>query len=250
MNKKTIKLNKEANYLNEIKFLIGITYFLDDNVSKKLTKPTNYSNRISILERFDKFSDSEKKKFQFSTDKLTKSLQNAIKKKIQKINRIDNIFFIRDRMLDDIRNICNLFFKKDNICLQKITNKLDNLIIPYIFYKSKIISYSTNDNTLFNNYCNDSDNSKYQIINLNKEYKINKIENIIYYLDNIDSIDNLNFLKEKNCNFIIDLKSTIHNLNDIRIISLNSYKLEQECFDIFNIFKTWSTLLYLGFNNF
>jgi len=183
----------------------------------------------------------------FSKDKLTKSLQKVFYKRLNQSYHINILFNLKKRMLSDIKDICKKIFKTDNIILLNMKKKIENIFLPYIYNKSRKVSFRTNDITLFN-FIPIIKNPEYNIINTNIKYEILDNNNIFY----ISNLDNLNNNIIKCCfssNFIFDLKSDIHNINEIRVVSLNNALLEDDDFDIYNIFQTWATLLYLNIHS-
>jgi hypothetical protein len=215
-------------------------------------KSNGQTNRFAILNYYEnlvdkiKIKNSKKKSTNliFSNDNLTKSLQKTFYKRLNNNYNIEIVFLLKKMMLQDIKKICKFFFNKKNIILINIKEDIEHIIIPYIYNKTKQISFKTNDPSLFNTIPI-LDNPIYNIINMNKRY-ISSSSNNIYYINNLDTIKNIDILKNNSSNFIIDLKSDFHNINQVRILSFkdSEIKLKDEEFDIYTLFKTWATLLY------
>jgi len=238
--------NVTKNYHNDVKLLLAFSLFLGDNKNKDIIKTKGQTNRFTILDYCEKICKNAKdikNDKKYSKDKLTKSLQKSIVKKINFNNKFNETENIKVKMINDIKLILKKSLKTNNITLVKITNKLDNLIVPYIFSKYDYISYSTNDKTLFSKIPN-SEKSHFNIVNINKAFK--KSDNDIYYIQNLDNFNNLNEINLINNNFIFDLKSDYHDLHDVRVVSLSDYNIPEDDFNLFEISKLWSTLMYLN----
>ena len=206
---------------------------------------TGKTNRFAIINYYENILDKIKTKnpsLTFSNVKLTKSLQRTFYKRLNNNYNIEIIFFLKKRMLQDIKKICKIFFKTENIILFNIKEGIENILIPYFYNKTKQISFKTNDPSLFNTIPI-LDNPIYNIININKKYLQSSCINI-YYINDLDIVNNIDILKNNSNNFIIDLKSDFHNINQVRIISLKDSELKDDEFDIYTLFKTWTTLLY------
>ena len=205
----------------------------------------NKTNRFAIVNYYENILESIEKvllKNNYSKDKFTKSLQKSFHKKLNGSYNIETISILKSRMIQDIKKIFKRYFNTEDIVVLNIKKNLDNIILPYIYNKSKQISFKTNDPKLFC-FIPDLDNPEYNIVNLNKRDSSCKCNNI-YYIDNLDNINNISIIK--NNNFIMDLKSDFHNISQIRIVSFKENILNDDEFDIYTIFKTWSTLLYLN----
>lgn len=203
------------------------------------------TNRFAIVNYYENILDAIENvllKNSYSKDKFTKSLQKSFHKRLNSNYNIETISILKSRMIQDIKNIFKKFFSTEDIIVLNIRKNLDNIILPYIYSKNKQISFKTNDPNLFC-FIPEVEDPDYNIININKNSYSTKLNNI-FYIDNLDKIRSINIIK--NNNFIMDLKSDFHNINQIRIVSFKENNLNDDEFDIYTIFKTWSTLLYLN----
>ena len=176
---------------------------------KKYLDTLDNSNRVKLIQEFNLIN--KKNKFN-----LLNNLQNhLIKHKIE-----DNI-----GLLNNIINKINLYFNcKANI--QYINKSLNEIILPYLYNTRNI-------KEKFDNYVinlNDIDNPVYNDKN-------------IYYINDINDINNncIQFLRNTECSFIIDLN--IENIN-IRIIHILDYKYYNDIFTDDYLIKIWTVLNY------
>ena len=193
------------------------------------------NNRISIIKEFELLSSSKYSEYtKRSNNPHTKYLQNYLQ------NNCDNCS--KKKIFDSLTNDISVFFNS-KIKIQSSKIKLDKIIIPYLLLKFNTVKYYSNDLNLLEKY---SINYDFYIFNMNLDDDLINQENIIYYINNIDTIsnDNIQFLRKNNKPFIIDLNSKIHNLSGFRIINFPEYDIDNHIFDLREIINLWSVLKY------
>ena len=232
--------SKDINDLASILHLVS--YFNNSYSIKNILKTQNQTNRFNILNHYEILNNEQnmESNIKFSYEKLTKSLQKSIYNRLEKNYKIENLDILKKKMLLEIENMCKSYFKRDNIILVSTNRKVDELLLPYLYKKDKVISFNTNDRQTFGDY-NNIDSPLNYIINTNSPY-INNDKNI-YYVPKLTK----NFINEldKDTKFIVDIFSSKHNLGGMRAISLENFDCDDDI-DIKIVFKTWCTLLYLN----
>ena len=233
----------EGNEINDLASILHLVSYFNNSYSiKNILKTQNQTNRFNILNHYEILNNDQTtmSDLEFSNDKLTKSLQKSIYRRLKNGYKIDNLDNLKDRMLLEIKNMCKSYFKRDDIILVITNRKVDELLLSYLYKKDKVISFSTNDRTMFSE-CENIDNPLNYIINMNNTY-IDSDKNI-YYVPKLTQkfINELN----KNTKFILDIFSDKHNLEGMRVVSLDNFECDDEI-DIKIVFKTWCTLLYLN----
>ena len=215
-----------------------------NSVSNVITT-NNQVNRFAILEYFEKITScNNEDSLEYSNDRLLRSLQKSIKIRLDKVNNIQIIFNTKKQMIKDIKILFSKFFgvNENNLFLVNSDKEIDDILIPYFYKSSNQISFSTNDMSLFNRVP-DLNYPVYNVVNTEKDF--NEEDKNIYYVPKLNK--NIAEILKKNQKFIIDINSIKHNLKGLRMVSLD-ISFKDEDIDIANIYKIWSSLLFLNFD--
>ena len=89
-------------------------------------------------------------------------------------------------------------------------------------------------------------NYDFYLLNMNLDDEIINEKNIIYYISNLDTINskNIHFLKKYNKPFIIEIKSKLHNIDNLRIISLPKHDINSHNLSLIDTKRLWCILKY------
>lgn len=215
------------------------------NSVNNIVSTSNQVNRFAILEYFEKIINyTNEYNLEYSSDRLLKALQKSIKSRLDKVSNIEILLNTKKQMIKDIKMLFSKFFSIDesNIFIASSDKEIDDILIPYFYKSSNQISFSTNDRSLFNRVP-DLNYPVYNVVNTEKNF--NEEDKNIYYVPELRK--NIVEMLKKNQKFIIDINSIKHNLKGLRVISLDK-SFKDEDIDIANIYKIWSSLLFLNFD--
>ena len=215
------------------------------NSVNNIVNTGNQVNRFAILEYFEKITKyTNEDKLEYSNDRLLSALQKSIKVRLDKVNNLEILLNTKRQMIKDIKMLFSKFFgiNESNLFIVSSDKDIEDILIPYFYKSSNQISFSTNDRTLFNKVP-DLNYPVYNVINTDKDFK--EEDKNFYYVTKLDNI--LVEKLKKNPKFIIDVNSTKHNLEGLRVVSLDK-SFKDEDIDIMKIYKIWSSLLFLNFD--